>query len=284
MVEKLVKLIGIDLGGTKVNVGLVENGKVVDKRYSLIPADSDNVMDVVNVIVEKVKELPLDGVSGIGIGIPGLVDKENGIAYDVMNIKAWKKVELRKLLESELMIPVYMDNDANCFAMGEYQFTAGKLVKSMVGLAIGTGMGAGIVNDGRLLKDACGGAGEFGMISYLDADYERYCSGQFFKNKYNTNGEVMAERAREGDEEAKNAFNEFGRHLGNAIKMIKYAIDPEKIVIGGSVSKSHELFEEAMYKEIESFAFPSALKTFDIRFSNTSDIAILGAASLYYDK
>ncbi|NJO90706.1 MAG: ROK family protein [Chloroflexia bacterium] len=278
------KLIGIDLGGTKVNVGRIENGKIVEKKYRFIPADSDDQWDVINLIIKTVKELLVDGINGIGIGIPSIVDRKKGIVYDVQNIKAWKEVHLKEILEKEFQLPVYLDNDANCFALGEYRFGAGKGCKSIVGLTIGTGMGAGIINDGYLLKDANGGAGEFGMIPYLDADYERYCSGQFFKNNYNNNGEVLAERAKKGDLEALEVFNQFGQHLGNAIKMIMYAIDPEKIIIGGSVAKSHKLFEKAMYQSIKNFAFQTALKSFKIEFSNTSDIAILGAASLHYDE
>ncbi len=278
------KLIGIDLGGTKVNVGRIENGKIVDKKYRIIPADSDDQWDVINLVIKTVKELLVDGIDGIGIGIPSIVDRQKGIVYDVQNIKAWKEVHLKEILEKEFQIPVYLDNDANCFALGEYRFGAGKDSKSIVGLTIGTGMGAGIINDGYLLKDANGGAGEFGLIPYLDADYERYCSGQFFKNNFDINGEELANRAINGDILANEAFNQFGKHLGNAIKMIMYAIDPEKIIIGGSVAKSHKLFEEAMYQSINSFAFQTALKSFKIEFSNTPDIAILGAASLHYDE
>ena len=277
-------LIGIDLGGTKVNVGRIEKGLIVEKKYSFIPSDSDNEWDVINLIIEKIRELLVDGVNGIGVGIPSVVDREKGIVYDVQNIKSWKKVHLKEILEKEFQIPVYLDNDANCFALGEYRFGAAKKSKSIVGLTIGTGMGAGIINDGYLLKDANGGAGEFGLIPYLDADYERYCSGQFFKNNFNINGELLAEKARNGDMEALDAFQQFGEHLGNAVKMIMYAIDPEKIVIGGSVAKSHNLFENAMYESLKSFTFQTALKSLEIVFSNTSDIAILGAASLHYDE
>jgi glucokinase len=112
--------------------------------------------------------------------VPSIVNRKEGIVYDVQNIRAPQEVYLKEILEKEIKVPVYLDNDANCFALGEYRFGAGQGSKHLVGLTIGTGMGAGIINDGFLLKDANGGAGEFGIIPYLDAGYESYCSGQFF--------------------------------------------------------------------------------------------------------
>ncbi|MDF1551135.1 MAG: ROK family protein, partial [Bacteroidales bacterium] len=208
------KLIGIDLGGTKINAGRIENGKIVKKKYSYIPSDSENEWDVINVIISTIKELLVDGINGIGIGIPSIIDKEKGIIYNVQNIKSWKKVHLKDILEKEFQIPVYLDNDANCFALGEYRFGGGKKCNSIVGLTIGTGMGAGIINNGYLLKDANGGAGEFGLIPYLDASYESYCSGQFFRDNYGLSGEDLAEKAKNGDVAAKEAFKLFGNHLG----------------------------------------------------------------------
>ena len=278
------KLIGIDLGGTKINAGRIENGQIVEKSFAFIPAESENEWDVINVIIKTIKDLKPEGINGIGIGIPSIVDREKGIVYDVTNIKSWKKVYLKDILEKEFNVPVYLDNDANCFALGEFRFGGAKGCNNLVGLTIGTGMGGGIISNGYLLKDANGGAGEFGLISYRDANYETFCSGQFFRDNYNSTGEEMAERAEGGDIDAIIAFTELGKHIGNAIKMIKYAVDPDKIIIGGSVAKSKKLFEQSMYECIKSFEFPSALIDFEILFSNIPDIAILGAASLYYDQ
>lgn len=279
-----VTLIGIDLGGTKINAGRIEKGIIVEKKYSYIPAETKNEWDILNIIIDIIKQLEVKGIKGIGIGIPSIVDREKGIVFDVQNIKSWKKIPLKDILERETNHEVFVDNDANCFALGEYRFGTGTKCKSFVGLTIGTGMGAGIINNGHLLKDANGGAGEFGLIPYLDTDYEHYCSGFFFKSKYGIPGEKMASKAEAGDIMAIAAYHEYGKHLGNAIKMIRYAIDPDMVVIGGSVSKSYKLFEKSMHEALKDFAFPSALNNFEIKFSNTSDIAILGAASLYYDQ
>ncbi len=279
-----ITLIGVDLGGTKVAAGRVNKDGTREIKHKLIPAQSENPQDIIDSIVEVIEQLFVDSVAGIGIGVPGLVDREKGIAYDIQNIPSWKEVHLKEILEKQFNVPVYLDNDANCFALGESQFGSGSDEKDFVGLTLGTGMGAGIIKDGYLLPDAHCGSGEFGCISYRDATYEDYCSGKFFKDNYKTNGEEMAKAAMAGDEKAIAAFNKFGEHMGNAIKMIMFAVDPRKIIIGGSVAQSNNLFTESMWKTINDFPYPGALVDFEVIFSDVKNIAVLGAASLYLDR
>ena len=184
-------------------------------------------------------------VAGIGAGVPSIIDLKAGVVYDVQNIPSWKKVPLKALLEERYRLPVYVNNDANCFAAGEKHF--GKLgpYDNAVGLIVGTGLGAGIIANGRLYSGANCGAGEFGMLPYLDRNFEAYASGQFFDRVHGTSGRETAERAARGDRAALEIFAEFGRHLGEAVKAICYAVDPEIIVLGGSVSKSYRFFRAA---------------------------------------
>ena len=279
-----IALIGVDLGGTKVAAGKIQNNKLLSIKKLLIPANSQNPNDIIDAIIEVIKTQFDSEVEGIGIGIPSLIDKRKGVVIDVKNIPSWKEIELKKILEDYFKVSVYLDNDANCFALGEYRFGKAKNEKDFVGLTLGTGMGGGIIKNGFLIPDVYAGAGEFGNIPYLDATYEDYCSGKFFKDKYNINGEDMENLAKSGDETAIKAFEEFGFHLGNAIKTIKLAVDPNKVVIGGSVAQSNRFFIKTMWDSIKDFAFPRALQGFDVLFSDVNNIAVLGAASLYWDR
>ncbi len=281
---KNTKIIGIDLGGTKVCVGLFENKKLIDKKYRLIPSNNDNPEDLIHLIIELVSQLIDDSVIGIGMGVPSLVNREKGIVYQVQNIPSWEKVHLADILKDTFKIPVYLDNDANCFAIGEYKFGAGQNCDNFVGITLGTGMGAGIITNKHLLKDANCGSGEFGSIPYLDGIYEDYCSGKFFKTHYNETGENLLSQAKEGNNTAIQAFHQFGKHLGNAIKTIMLSVDPKEIIIGGSVSSSKEFFIDSLMKTVEDFPYPNSVKNLKIKFSNTKNIAILGAASLIYDR
>ncbi len=284
MTEKK-KLIGVDLGGTKVNVGLVEGNSVVETKYVKLPQDAKDEWEVINIIIDLIRSFWADNIiKGIGIGVPSILDRKKGIIHEVQNIPTWNEVPLRDILAKEFGVPVIIDNDANCFALGEYHFGEGQGCEHFVGLTLGTGMGSGIITNGQLLNDANCGSGEFGMIPYKDGIIEDYCSGKFFKNHYNANGEELMQRASNMDVVAIGAFEQFGTHLGNAIKTILYAFDPEMIVIGGSVLNSVSFFEKSLQKSIQNFGYKKVLENFEVRYSTTLNIAVLGAAALYYDR
>ncbi|HEY9166530.1 MAG TPA: ROK family protein [Candidatus Kryptonia bacterium] len=276
-------ILGVDLGGTNVRIGLIENDSLA--RLEAIPITrSDNADDVVKDISNLIERFPMNIVSGIGVGVPSVVDVKKGIVYDVQNIPSWKEVHLKEILQKKFRVPVYVNNDANCFAVGEKYFGKAKHYENIVGLIIGTGMGAGLVINGKLYAGKNCGAGEFGTIAYREKNYEYYCSGQFFINEYHATGEELARKAATGDIEAKNIYSKFGMNLGQAIKLIMYAVDPEIIVLGGSVSKSFPLFKNEMFESISDFAYSRSIQNIKIEVSEVENVAILGAAALYYDE
>ena len=273
------KIIGVDLGGTNVQAARVNGSKIEQSFLQNISAMASEET-VLSEVIDSIEQVIDKDVSGIGIGIPGLVELESGIIYELNNIPSWKKVPLRAILQSKFNVPVSINNDANCFALGELYFGKGRNFKDMVGLIIGTGLGAGIIIGKKLYNGANCGAGEFGMLPYLDHNYEYYCSGQFFKNHYNKNGREMAIQAEQGNPEALAAFSEFGFHLGKAIMAIVYALDPEIIVFGGSVSKSFPYFKKTMWESLGKIEYQQVLKDLKIDVSDNVHIPVLGAAAL----
>lgn len=274
------KYIGVDVGGTKILAARIFDGKIEASEKILLPKDNGDHTVVIELIKDLILSLLDEQVVAVGIGLPSIVDSEKGVVYDVYNISSWKEVHLVKVLSYYIDLPVYINNDANCYALGEKYFGKGTGSDNMVGLTIGTGLGAGIVKDGKLMLDANGSSGEFGLLPYLDADVETYCSGQFFVNKYKKKGEELLAEAVNGDAIAKNAFQEYGSHLAQAIKMIMLSVDPELIVIGGSVASSKAYFEDSMWDHLKTFPFARSLDKLKIEFSNTNNMAVLGAASL----
>jgi glucokinase len=204
-----MKLLGIDLGGTNVRVGLIED-KSLKKTVSSPVSTASGEGVVLNEICLLIDELMDAEISGIGVGVPSVVDVEKGIVYDVQNIPSWKEVHLKEILEKKYSVPVYINNDANCFAAGEKYFGKMKNCRNGVGVIMGTGLGAGIIADGRLYSGTNCGAGEFGMIPYEDGIFEHYCSGQFFKNEYGVSGQEAYSRAICGDKEALDMFTSLG--------------------------------------------------------------------------
>ncbi len=122
------------------------------------------------------------------------------------------------------------------------------------------------------------------MIDYLDKYFEYYASGQFFQNVYQTDGEIVFKKAEEGDKRAIKMYEEMGKHLGNAVKTILYALDVELIILGGSVRHAFPYFSKALWYCIQSFAFQKTVENLRIEVSELENSGILGAAALYYDQ
>ena len=275
-------IVGVDLGGTNVRAAAVRGGKIVARAVRRISGKAAEEV-VLGEIFETIDEVIGGEVSGIGIGVPSVVDVERGIVYSVENIPAWREVPLKDKLESRYGCPACVNNDANAFALGELHFGKGRGYRNMVGLTIGTGLGAGIIIGGRLYSGPNCGAGEIGSIPYRDATVERYAAGQFFQHEAGAGGDVVFERALRGDAEALRLFHAFGLELGHAILTILYAYDPELIVLGGSISRAYRFFEAGMRERLKSFAYQHVLETLVIAPSETEDAATLGAAALCID-
>ncbi len=280
MIKKSV--IGVDLGGTNVIAGRINDSKIVENDKKEIKSDGNKEV-IVDMIIGSIESVYDPDVVGIGIGVPSLVDLEKGIVYNVQNIPSWKKVPLKKIVEEHFNLPVYINNDANCFAVGEKYFGKGKKYRNMVGITLGTGIGTGIIINNKLYSGSNCGAGEFGSLPYGDGIIEDYCSGKFFNCIHNSTGREVFKRAKEGDKEALKIFKQFGNFLGDAIIAILFSVDPEAIIFGGSVSKSFKYFKDSLWKKLQSFPYKRSIENLAIEKSENDNIALLGAAALYMD-
>ena len=226
--------IAIDLGGTNMRVGLTDGATVVDTVIEPCPAQEPEEV-VLAQLKRQISQLMRPEVTGIGVGVPSVVDCQQGIVYNVANIPSWQEVHLKESLESDFSVPVAVNNDANCFALGAWRYGEGKGTQNMVGLTIGTGIGAGIIIDGKLYNGVNTGAGEIGSLPYLDADYEIYCRSRFFSKLHGDTGANFAKLALAGDKEALAVWQEFGTHVGNLMKAVLFTYAPEAIIIGGGI-------------------------------------------------
>ncbi|HUU06709.1 MAG TPA: ROK family protein [Patescibacteria group bacterium] len=275
-------VIGVDLGGTNVRAGKVVGQQITDHHARAITAHGSEET-VLQEIRETIAAVFDKRVAGIGIGVPSLVDVDKGIVYTVENIPSWKEVPLKDILERSFHVPIHVNNDANCFALGELYFGAGRGYRDLVGLVLGTGLGAGIIINGKLYCGRNCGAGEIGTIPFREHTVEYYCSGQFFQNQYGIDGGTLFEQAKQGDAQALEKFTVFGDNLGQAVMIALYAYDPEIVVLGSSASKAWPFFEAALRQRLKDFAWQHALARLVIQPSRTTEIAILGAAALCYD-
>jgi glucokinase len=277
------KYLGVDIGGTKVQVGVVQSGELVQElRFETSATASKE--QILSELVQQLAPLVDAEVAGIGIGVPGLVDEENGIVHNVQNIPSWQEVHLKQHLASHFDKPVFLTNDANAFAVGEKMYGQGQPYANLVGIALGTGFGAGIIINHQLYSGTLSSAGEFGGVPYLDKTVEDYCSGKFFVQRTGRPGGEWHARAQRGDAEALALFAEFGRHLGRAIQIILYGLAPEAIFLGGSVSQGFEYFRGGMYESLQTFPFKQVTAGLVIEPSTIGNAAVLGAAALCHMK
>lgn len=277
--KKGYMIIGVDLGGTNIRAGIESRGSLLYPKKE--PFNTDRSLEeTLAQLIEFIQPLFQPSVKGIGIGVPSVVDIENGIVFNVANIPSWERVPLKDILEAEFGVPVFVNNDVNCFALGEHQFGLAKGLRNVVGVTSGTGLGAGIIINSQLFQGNNCGAGEIGLLHYLEHNIEYYASGNLFRALYNTTAEEAHHYGLIGDSEALGQWSAFGIHLAHALKSVVLTYDPEAIVLGGSLSKAYDLFEDSMYNSLQEFPFPESIRRLKIYKSQNENITLLGAAAL----
>lgn len=272
-------ILGVDLGGTNLCMGLVDDGVVVKTASVPSFAPSASMEETLEYMAEHISAMMSPDVERIGIGVPSVVDLKNGIVYEAANIPSWKEVHLKSFLEGRFGVPVSINNDANCYAMGAYgTYPSESKPEVLVTVTLGTGIGIGIVDHGRLVCGASCGAGELGYLDYKDGCLEDYCSRQFF-DRHGVKPHEAAAAAVAGDLQSIRLFEEFGHHLGYAVMLLMYAYDPSHIVFGGGIANALPLFRGAMEDYIrERFPFPANFEKLQIDVKTENEIPIIGAS------
>ena len=272
-------LLGIDIGGTTIGLGLVENREIVRKVSvpSFPPGASlDETLDYLS---GRIQEIRTPGTDHIGIGVPTLVDVPRGIVYNALNIPSWTEVHLKEYLEDRFALPVSVNNDANCFVLGAAA-RLGHLKGTVVGVTLGTGTGIGILIDGKLFAGDHCGAGELCSLPYERSILEAYCSKQFFDGQ-GLSAKDCAGAAEAGDPAALAQMQLFGRHIGKLLSVVMFAYDPSLIVLGGGVANAFELFRGSMMESLrEQYLYHHVLDSITILSMPESDTALLGASLL----
>ncbi len=307
--EKVV--FGVDLGGTTVKLGLFDTeGNVLDK-WEIPTRKEDNgrqiLPDIAQAVKEKMKEKGYsdENVSGIGLGVPGPVDSE-GTIYKAANL-GWGVMNINKELGALTGLTVKAGNDANVAALGEMWKGGGKGYRNMVAVTLGTGVGGGIIVDGRLLAGATGAGGEIGHIHVEDGEQEacgcgnRGCLEQYAsatgvvrlakralagssQDSMLRSGEISAktvfDAVKAGDTLAMEVAGKFGEYLGKGLAVVAGVVNPEIFVIGGGVSKAGPVLIDYIRKYYEPNVFHGSRNAKFALATLGNDAGIYGAAKL----
>lgn len=279
MSEKAI--VGVDIGGTSINVGIVRNGQVITRSSVATPA-LEAKEAVIATITRTIAQIsgPYE-IEGIGVGVPGLMDEQAGVVYDLVNIPSWDEVHLAEAIREVFKVEVYLVNDANGFAVGEKLYGEGRKYGSIAGITLGTGLGVGFIFNDQLHSGIMSSAGELGAMPYLHHNYEHYCSGKFFINEFGLKGSEVYELAMKGDVLARGIFTQYGMHLGHLVKHLLHIVAPEAVFFGGSIKDAFPLFSHAMWKILDTFPYRRILNNLVVEKSRMDDVAILGAAAVY---
>lgn len=273
--------LGIDIGGTNISLGLVDDG-IIQTSFSApsFPADA-SLEQTLDILTDQIRRIITPDTRKIGIGVPSVVDLKEGVVYDTQNIASWDKVPLKAFLEERFQVPVAVNNDANCYALGVYaQYPATARPELLVTITLGTGVGMGIVAEGRLFCGANCGAGELGTLRYKDAALEDYCGRHFFDAAGRDSREA-AEAARGGEPAALALFDELGRNMGVLMSTVLFAYDPSHVAIGGGIAHNYPLFRPSMERYLqEHFPYRKVLERLKVDIFTDNIIPVIGAALL----
>ena len=273
--------LGIDIGGTNVSLGLVRQG-VLQHAFSApsFPPEA-SLEETIESLCTHIRQIITPETRKIGIGVPSVVDIKEGIVYDTQNIPSWKEVPLKAYLEERFQIPVAVNNDANCYALGIYaQYPATARPELLVAITLGTGVGMGIVEEGRLFCGANCGAGELGSLPYRDALIEDFCGRHFFERN-NWDSRQASAAAQAGDPAALALFDEMGRNLGALLCAVLFAYDPSHIAFGGGIANNYKWFRASMEAYLkENFPYRKALERLQTDIFTDNNLPVIGAALL----
>jgi glucokinase len=289
-----MQVIGIDVGGTKVEVSTIVDGRAIAPQERPTPLDdSAAVIDAIEELTRQVIEK--DGPPEvIGVGVPSQVDWATGMVVSSVNIPL-EGVRLSDELERRFGVPVFVDNDANVAALAEAQLVEGGPTRHLVMLTLGTGVGGGVIIDGRVFRGATGLGAELGHM-VIEADgrpcpgrtcpnrgcIEAYCSGTALEKEAGMSGEEVEAAARAGDSVALAHLTDLGRWLGVGISNFVNIFEPEHIVLGGGLGASaSDLFLDTAIEEARSRALRAGFER--VKFSlakGGSDAGVIGAGVL----
>ncbi|WP_165990133.1 ROK family glucokinase, partial [Streptomyces sp. YIM 98790] len=311
-----VPTVGIDIGGTKVMAGVVDaDGRILERIRAETPEKSKSPRVVEDVITELVLDLSdRHDVHAVGIGAAGWVDTDRSRVLFAPHL-AWRNEPLREKLAARLAVPILVDNDANAAAWAEWRFGAGRADDHLVMITLGTGIGGGILEEGRLKRGAYGVAGEFGHMQVVPGGHRCPCGNRGCWEQYSSGnalvrearelaaadsptahrllervdgrtgditGPLVTELARQGDPMCVELLEDIGRWLGVGLANLAAALDPSCFVIGGGVSDAEDLLiapaRDAFRRQLTGRGYRPEARIVRARLG--ADAGMVGAADL----
>lgn len=299
--------LGIDFGGTTVKIAAVFQRHIIDQAPPIATQDFEGPTDVIDAMVRVVEDLrarhPV--VAAVGVGMPGFINFEKGIVYNLTNVPGWEGIPLKRILEERIKLPVVVENDANCMAVAEWKCGAGRGFQHVIFVTMGTGVGGAVIANGQLIRGAAHGAGEIGQTSIDWQGRPGHYGNLGALEKYVGNGEIstfahdayaaagieksitectpaaLATAAHRGDAIALAQWDQIGHFVATSLMNCCWLLNPEAIVLGGGVARAGELLfgpvKDHLFAQL-SEPFKDRLMILPAAFGH--EAGIIGAATL----
>ena len=314
---KLKYAVGVDLGGTKIKLGIVSSEGRIIKKLAVPTLAEEGVERSVGQIQKGISALLKNcnqKISGIGIGSPGVVSLKKGTVENPPNLPGWKRVHLGKIINKEFSLPTYVENDANAAAIGEFIYGAGKKLESFIMITLGTGVGGGIIYNNKLFRGDFGAAGEIGHITiniegpkckcgshgcieaYLGNNYlisrvkktlEDHKDSLIFElcenNLDNLSPKIIHDASLLDDEFSKYVILDMGEKLGFGLASIVNVLDISNVIIGGGVAGFGRPLLNSTENSLKSRVLTSLrprIRVLQARLKNNAGVK--GASSLVF--
>lgn len=294
--------LGIDWGGTYIKAGIVTSSGEILKKIVY----SSNSLRERKAFINEIKKLTDTfkeyNIKAVGIGAPGMINVEQGSIYYLPNVPGWENFPLKTVLTKELKIPVFIDNDANIFALAEVRRGAGNGMERAIFLTLGTGLGGSVILNGKILegrtsaselghvvmdingiKCGCGGRGCIETFTGSNRLLERYRQLKKMK-KAPTEVKEIFDRAKKKDKEALIVWKEFSEYLGKFLSGMVNIFNPQVIILGGGVSGAFSLFKPLVWSSLQKQAMWPHLRGLKLVRAKLKDAGIIGAALLACEK
>jgi glucokinase len=299
--------LGIDFGGTTVKLAVVRGSEIVSKGNVLQTQTYNSAEELIAAIAREISVLraAFPEIAAVGVGMPGMVDAVNGIVHNLSNVRGWDGVPFRQILQEHTGLPVAVDNDAKAMAFGEWKFGVAHQWLNVICVTLGTGVGGGLILNGKLFRGSANGAGEIGQMSIdlngAPAEYgnfgalEKYVGNRQIAERaveiYRQNGversldecmpHALEKAALSGDATAAGLWQQVGVEIGAALANIVWLLNPDCIILGGGVANAGELLFAPIRQTIA--ARTQAIYTKDLHIIPAalgSNAGLIGAAAL----
>ena len=270
--------IGVDIGGTKISAALIRGQHILKSVTVPTPQNRAEILHTVTAGIQQVWD---SRIRAIGVGVAGVVDR--GKVANTTALASLNGTRLGVMITKKFKRRCVVENDANCFALAEYHHGKQR-ANPLVGVTLGTGVGMGIVINGKIFRGAHGAAGECSHIPYGEGIWDQY--GERFliacarKRKLHETSRVLAMLAAEGNRKALRVFADYGTGLGKALSVVVNTIDPATLVIGGGIGHAYPFFAPAMKVELRKWVYPHVFRKLKILQSKMKDAGVVGAGML----